>query len=46
MLTLSALYAALVYLFLAWCVKFVATPTWAGSPRGGHTALPDWLDVR
>jgi hypothetical protein len=46
MLTLSALYAALVYLFLAWRVKFVAYAYmgWVAFAIG-ILALPDWLEV-
>ncbi|HEY7022260.1 MAG TPA: zinc ribbon domain-containing protein [Ktedonobacterales bacterium] len=46
MLTLSALYAALVYLFLAWRVKFVAYAYmgWVAFAIGMFF-LPDWLDV-
>jgi hypothetical protein len=46
MLTLSALYAALVYLFLAWRVKFVAYAYmgWVAFAIGMFF-LPDWLEV-
>jgi hypothetical protein len=46
MLTLSALYAAAVYLFLAWRVKFVAYAYmgWVAFAIG-ILALPDWLAI-
>jgi hypothetical protein len=46
MLTLSALYAALVYLFLAWRVRFAAYAYmgWVAFAIG-MLALPDWLEV-
>jgi hypothetical protein len=46
MLTLSALYAALVYLFLAWRVKFIAYAYmgWVAFAIGMFF-LPDWLEV-
>jgi hypothetical protein len=46
MLTLSALYAALVYLFLAWRVKFAAYAYmgWVAFAIG-MLALPDWLEI-
>ncbi len=46
MLTLSALYAALVYLFLAWRVKFVAYAYmgWVAFAIGIFF-LPDWLSI-
>lgn len=46
MLTLSALYAALIYLFLAWRVKFPAYAYmgWIAFAIG-MLALPDWLNI-